>query len=902
MPDWEAKIRERLAPLRLEAEIVEELSQHLNDFYQRLLAEGATPGEAYQQTLLELDQGELAELRPRNGGSIVLAPAPSAGNAARTLALLNDLWQDVRFAFRGLRKQPGFALLAILALSLGIGAATVGFGVVENLLFDPYPYKGADRLVTMTIHDVKAEGTQGRTSLLLPEFLDYRQKNHVFDDMVGSYNSRFVLSGKTGAQTFLGSYVTPNTFEFFGVPPLLGRGITEEDGKPGAPPVFVMNYRLWQERFGGDPKILNTVFILNDQPRTLVGIMPPRFQAYGTRLWVPITMDSGSTGNPQGFPPSSLWAVGRLKPGVDLQTAAADLNVLGQQLSKTYRKYYPPAFVVLVRTLNDFVMGNFKGMLYTLLAAVLLLLLIACSNVAHLLLARASARDREIAVRASIGASPGRLVRQLMAESFVLAAAGLIGGCALAYLGLKAVVATIPQGPLPAEAVVGLNPVVLSLSLGITFLVTFLCGLAPALHAVRGELPSRLASGGRGVDGARRHGKFRAGLVVGEIAISLVLLTGAGLMMRSFLALLNVDLGFNPERVLFAEIDLAKTGDHKLEQQKLFFQQALARVRAIPGVTDAAETSSVPGLLEGGFAPIDVPGLTHSEHWAALMDFCSEDYFRTLGLQLQQGRIFTGSELDSAAQVAVINHTLAAKYFGKADPVGRKIKVIGFDRFPREHHSSDLFEIIGVVKDFKNRGPRIPAEPQAFVPYTISTIGFRVIIVRSAVKPESLAPELRRVIWSVDPHVALATSGLVRHYLDLTSFSVPHFGSIFLGMFAGIGLVLAAIGIFSVMAYTVALQTHEVGIRMALGAQRGDVLRMMLLKGLRLIAAGVIGGLFASYALTRFLASQLWGVSTSDSWTYSAVVVLTIIAGVAACFLPARRATQVDPLIAIRCE
>lgn len=905
-PDWEEKIRERLAPLRLnparEAEMIEELAQHLNDCHKALLSEGAMPEEAYQAALLELEQGDLAELKSRRTVSgIVLEPAPRHGNITRVAAILIHFWLDMRFAIRTLRKQPGFALLAILALALGIGSATVGFGVVENLLVAPYPYKGAGRIVTMTIHDSKAPENQGRSWLLLHEFLDYQQKNHVFDDMVGSYNSQFVYTGHGGAETFLGSYVTSNTFEFFGIPARLGRGITPEDAKPGAPPVFVMNYRIWQERFGGDPAILNTVFVLNDQPRTLVGIMPPRFQAYGTRLWVPITADSVAADSHDPSMTPALWALGRMKPGVSPQNVAADLTLLGKQLSKTYPKNYPPEFVVLVHGLNDFVMGNFKGMLYALMAAVMMLLLIACSNVANLLLARASKRDKEIAVRAAIGASPARLVSQLMAESFALAAAGLIAGCVLAYLGLKVIVATIPQGPLPDEAVIGLNPAVLAVSLGITFLVTCLCGLAPALHAVRGELPSRLASTSRTPVDALRHGKFRAALVIGEVAISLVLLTGAGLMLRSFMALAAVDLGFNPQQIVFAQLFPAKPGSHQLEHQKLFFQQVLERVQAIPGVTSAAETSSVPALSGGGFARIDVPGLTHAENWGALMDFCSEDYFRTLGLQLQRGRVLTKNDVDSASQVAVINHALVAKYFGKIDPLGKRITFVGFDQIPGEPHSPD-FEIVGVVSDFKNRELRIPTEPQAFVPYTTSTMGQRNIVVRSAVKPESLLPDLRRAIWAVDSNMALGASGSVEHWLDRTSFSVPHFGSLFLGTFAGAGLSLAAIGIFSVMAYTVSLQTHELGIRMALGAQRGNLLRLMLLKGMRLIAAGVIVGLVASYTLTRFLASQLWGVSANDSRTYVAVVMVMIATGTAACFLPARKATQVDPLIAIRCE
>jgi predicted permease len=391
-----------------EAEIVEELSQHLEDIYERLLREGAAPDSAYHEALAELSKGVPAEWRLRRTGA---TPVHAATKMNRIATVLSDFWQDVRCILRSLKQQRSFALLAILALSVGIGCTTVGFGVVENLLFDPYPYKGADRMATFAIHDVKAAPKVARSRVTGPEFLDYQKQNHVFDDIVGSYNSQTVYSSPDGAETFWGAYVTANTFEFFDVAPLLGHWITPDDGKPGAPPVFVMNYRLWQERFGGDRSILGKVYTINDQPRTLVGIMPPRFQAYGARVWLPITLASSVPPSAATHTEGSLLMLGRLKPGATLQSAAADLTVVARQISKVYVDQYPPEFVVQTRTLNDAVMGNFKGMLYALMAAVFMLLLIACSNVANLLLARATSRDKEIAVRMSIGASAGRLVR-----------------------------------------------------------------------------------------------------------------------------------------------------------------------------------------------------------------------------------------------------------------------------------------------------------------------------------------------------------------------------------------------------------------------------------------------------------------------------------------------------------
>ncbi|HKD45927.1 MAG TPA: ABC transporter permease [Candidatus Angelobacter sp.] len=908
MPDWDAKIREQLAPLGLdpsrEAEIVEELAQHLDDSYRTLLREGLTPEEARQAALLELERKAPGDLRfPSTGLAALSFPptSPSQGWALGAGRVVIDLWRDLRFAVRSLKKQPGFTVLAVLTLSLGIGATTVGFGVVENLLFEAYPYKGANRMVLFAFHNLKAPRNERRVGRLsIADFLEYQKNNHVFDGMVGWYSGWIVYTGQGGSEDFRGAYVTPNTFEFLGVPALLGRGITLDDGKPGAPPVFVMNYRLWQERFGGDTAILGKVFTLDDQPKTLVGIMPPRFQMYGARIWLPLTLTSSGAMSAGNRITGWLFVLGRLKPKVSMRSAAADLDVIARQLSKVYVEDYPAEFAVVMGQLNDAVLGNFKATLYALMAAVSMLLLIACSNVANLLLARATMRDREMAIRSSIGASPGRLVRQLLVESFVLAGAGLAGGCFLAYWGLKAVVATIPPDPIPESAVIGLNPAVLWLSVGVALVTTLLCGLAPALHALRGDLPGRLAASGRSSADASGKRKLRAGLVVAEVAISLVLLTGAGLMVRTLLSLTRVSLGLDPSTILFAQLSTRNVNYDKVEQQKAFFRQLLERVRAMPAVNSVAVSSSAPLITTDGSSEIQIPGKEHEQKWESHLEFCSEDYFRTVGLKMIRGRALQVSDIDSARQVAVVNQALAKLYFGDDDPVGRRIR---FTLLNHEARRITDFEIVGVVSDFKNQGVRNATEPQTFLPYTISTIGTRFVLVNTALDPpEDLRPALRRAIGAVDPGMPMGISGSIGDWLRATSYKAPRFGVVVLGAFAGIGLALAIVGIFSLMAYTVSLQTHEVGIRMALGAERGDILRMVVSNGLRLIVAGVVAGLFLSLILTRFLSSQLWGVSANDSWTYIAVVTISVAAGVAACILPARRATEVDPLIAIRCE
>lgn len=809
---------------------------------------------------------------------------------------INWLWQDVRYTVRNLTKHPEFTLLAVLTLGLGIGATTIGFGVVENILFDPYPYKGANRLTTLTIHDVKVAGNMGRSALSVAEFLEYQKENHVFEDMAGSYDQNIVYTGNGAAQQFLGAYVTPNTFQFFGIQPLLGRGITPEDGNPDAQPVFVMNYKLWKEQFGGDANILGTAFTLNGEARVLVGIMPPRFQAYGVSVWLPLVMKRSGPNEAQALP-YYLWVIGRRKPGISMEAAAADLTLVAQEQAKVHPKDYPAKFTVLTRGLNEFVMGDFRTVLITLMTAVLMLLLIACSNVANLLLARATTRDREVAIRAAIGASRQRLLVQFFVESFVLSLAGAAVGVLFAYYGLAATVAYIPRGPLPDEAVIGLNPAVLLLTLSLTTITTFICGLAPALHAVRGGLRERLNQNWETGTGFWQ-GKFRSLLVIVEVSLSVVLLVGASLMLRSVIILTRVDLGFNPSQILYTAV-VPATGQNTNEQKKPFFQQALQRIKALPGVTAAAETSTQPPL--GGFrSPMVVLGQSDpATRRTAMFDLCSEGYFETMGVQLQRGSLFTSQDVDSARPVAVVNQTLARNYFGKDDPIGQKIKLMIFDRIPDAPHDT-YFEIIGVVSDFRNQGLHDPTMPEAFLPFTISGMGNRAILTKTTLDPNGMLPKVREAIQATNAGVAVSQAGSIEELLELSAYKAPRFALLSLSIFAGIGLTLILVGVFSVMSYNVLLEKHEIGIRMALGAERSKILQGVIRKGLRLIVIGIFLGLLASYSFTHFLASLIKDISPLDPWTLSVVAAIMVIVGFSACLLPALRATKVDPLIAIR--
>ena len=807
------------------------------------------------------------------------------------------LWQDLRYGIRGFRKDLTFTLLGIFALGLGIGATTIIFSIVDNILIEPLPYHDSDRMTNFFVRDVKQARANdfGRGMYTMPEYLAFKEQNHVFDDVVGTSNLDVLYTDREGTKQFRGGDVTTNLFQFLGIKPLLGRTIIPDDGRAGAAPVVELSYKVWRDEFNSDANIIGTTVKLNGEQRTVIGVMPPRFRFGDLDMWLPLTYSSNDT---TMF--HRVWVLARRKPGVSLQAAAADLDVVARRLAPQFPKDYPAKFEIKTVSLIETVVGQFRVMLFALVAAVGMLLLIACSNVANLLLARASAREKEIAIRASLGAGRFRIVRQLLAESFTLAAAGCILGYLLAFGGLKGVVAAIPEGIVPAEAVISLNLNVLAFSIAITFATTLLCGLAPALHAVRGDLQNRLRDSGKGTSTGFAHGKFRSGLVVAQVGLSIVLLVGAGLMMRSLFALQHVDLGLNPVNILVARTPLPKGHYETAEQKRVFFRQVLQKISSLPGVVAATETSTLPPY--GGIgSEVTVPGKTHAEKWEALFQLCSEGYFPTLGLKLQRGRLLSESDVESARHVAVINQTLAHNFFGSDDPIGRSVKFNFLDTVADAPHDT-YFEIIGIVADAKNRGLQESPMPEAFLPYSITGTFERGVLVRTSVEPLSMLMSVRREIWSVDRGVALTFTGSLEDYLRRFSYSQPRFGLIVFGAFASMGLMLVAIGIFSIMAYTVSLQTREIGIRMALGAQRGLVLIMVLRRSLLLISMGIIAGEAVSLGLTRLVQSQIWGVSAHDPATFGAVLALLVTVGIAASLVPARRATRVDPLVALRYE
>ena len=894
MSGWLHRLsHKRLAEMELDAE----LRFHLDQSVRGYVAAGLSPEEARRRANLAL------------GG---LEQVKQDCREARFENRVEDFLRDFRNALRALYKDRRFALVAVFALALGIGATTVMFSVFYHVVVDPLPYRDFQHLVVIDLHDLAAPAHDiARYHYTIPEFLAIRDQNQVFEDIVANYQLDVLYRDGNGTRRFLGGYVTTNGFELLGVPPLLGRVFSSDDDRPGAPLVFMMNYQLWQTEFHGDEKILGQSFLLNGKPRTLVGIMPQRFNGYGSSLWLPLSLRPGADG--AVFPvhnPEVLWACARLRKGVSLQAATADVDAILHRMAQANPgELYPRQFKMVVRTLLDFVVGDFSRILYIMFAAVSMLLLIACGNVANLLLARATVREKEIALRAALGAGRGRLIRQLLLESILLGGAACLAGCLLAYFGLKGLVAIIPHGPsadlfhgrIPEETVIGLNPAVLLFAAGIALLTTLICGLAPVLHAVRGNFELRMFGSGKGVGGGFQHGKFRNGLVVAQVALSMVLLTGAGLMMRSFFALTHAELGFNPERMLYAWVSTAQDGKYETAvKKKVFYDQVLQRVKRLPGVVDATISFDAPPLGGAG-SYILIPGKQLPKHSASGIDLCSETYFQTLGVRLLRGRLLSQEDVVSAKTVAVVNEAFVSAYFGSENILGQKIKFTILDELPETPHDA-YFEIIGVVSDFKNRGLLEPPRPDAFIPYSISGFGDRSILATTDVDPNKLLAGLQREIWAVDPSAAVTHGGSMRDFIGESEYTGPRFELIVMGVFAGIGLALALLGIFCVMAYSVALRTQEIGVRVALGAQRGNVVAMVLWQGLRLISIGILIGVLASLGLTRFLAGQIAGVSVSDPLIYCVVAILFLAVGLVACLLPARRAARLDSLVALRYE
>ncbi len=869
-------------------ELSEEIREHLEEKIEELVAGGMSRKEATLAGRREFGNVTLAE---------------EDGREVWRWVALENFFADLRFGARMLRKSVGFTLVAVTAMALGIGFSATIFSVFYNGVLHPFPYKDAERLTAIGVRDPKNATQEFRDMFHLDEVRAFREHNHSFNDIVSYSNWDVNYTHNGVSEPVHGCMMTPNAMDFWGVTPLLGRGLTEEDSKPGAAPVVLLNYQYWKKTFQEDPGILGKSLILHGEARMVIGVMPPRFMLYGAGVYVPMNWNRPEPTREEsmeGGAPMYYFATGKLKRGVSLATAAAEMQSLAQPLVALHREDYPEGFQMTAKSMSDAIVGNFKQTLILLIVAVALLLLISSSNVASLLLTHHSARAREISLRAALGASRGRLIRQLFVESMILGAMGCAAGSFLAYLGNLAI-KFIPGIEVPGEADITLNLPVLYFAVGLSLLTTLIFGLSPTLFAMRRDLRTNLQTTGMNVNASKSGARVRAGLVVGQVGLSMLLLVFAGLMIRSFLAMTGVDLGMRTQNLFIGRIHFPQKQYDSAESKRQYFEKVLPRISAIPGVTNAVVTLGVPVLFCPSVDDVTIPGKPHDKKWNTCFEAVSEKYFQTLDLQLLKGRLLTEADIAGGRRVAVVNRALVNAYLGNDDPIGRQIKFNEFDQIPQLPHDA-YFEIVGVVNDFRNDGIDRPIRPEAFCPYTFSGFDDRTLAVRTPSNPGAFVNTIQQILADADANIMLIEPGSLDQMLQKYSFVKPKFRLISFGTCAGIGMGLALIGLFGVMAYSVALQTHELGVRMALGAQSGNILRLVLRKGLILVGTGVVLGLVASSFSVHILKSQLWGVSAFDPGTFVLAPLALLAVGLLACYLPARRATRVDPLIALRYE
>jgi predicted permease len=864
---------------RHDDELDTEIREHLEMLTDKFVAQGMTREEAARAAHVKFGNSTLLHEERRE---------------LQTLTSVEALWLDLRHALRTIWRSRGFAGVSIATLALGIGSATAIFSVVDNVLLAPFPYKGAGRIVFPRIHGADQDEDGGRQGYTANEVLEIADSNHVFEGVVATKEDLVLYKYGEGTEQLYGAHVTPGAFEFFGMPALHGRVLQPGDYEPGAPPVFVMRYKTWKEKFNGDLSLLDKTFILNGTARTLVGVTPPRFAWYDAEVYIPEKLMRGAGTGPGGYP--GWFLVGRLKPGVSRQQAEADLTLIGKRIATFYPKAYPAQFTILIKHIGETVIGRFAATLYTVLAAVGLLLLIACSNVANLMLARATTREKEFALRTALGAKRARLIRLLMTESLVLALAGAALGVLVAWGGLKLLVVTMPQNLIPAETVIQLNAPVLAFALGMAMLTPLIFGLAPAWQSSRLDCNESLRDTGKGVSGGFRGKRFRDMVVVGEVALSLVLLIGAGLLMRSFVAMREVNLGLRADHVFQTLMILPEERYKTPEQVTRFVRPLLAQLKALPGVVDAAESSSLPPY-GGGDSKMDIAGKTHTDDWRTLFQRVSQEYFSTLRMEVRNGRTFSEAEVNDARKVVVVNETFVRKYLSQDNPIGQHVRLANL-----EGVADPSFEIIGVVADVTNRGLQAPIDPELWMPYSMTAMQPRVLILRTVQDPGPMVDVVRKQVWATDSGVALAYSSTLEDFIGERMYAGPRFGFVLMTIFGCVGLFLVTVGVYSVLAYSTARKTHEIGIRMALGAKGADVLQLVVGTGLRLVVGGIAIGLVISLMLARVIGNELVGIQSYDPITLTATTLLLTVTALAASWLPARRAARVDPVIALRYE
>jgi putative ABC transport system permease protein len=803
---------------------------------------------------------------------------------------VGTLLQDLRYGFRLLRKRPGFTFVTVLTLALGIGANTAIFSVVNATLLKPLPYGQPERVMTIWQNDLK--GGVEREDVSPANFLDYRERNQVFEEMAAIEPYSHSLTGEGEPESFKSWAVTEGFFRTLGANALHGRTFVPEEHQRGNARAVVIGHGLWQRRFGGDPSLVGRQFILNGQPHTVVGVMPPEFQyPEGREMWVP---RYALAGDAQMRGTTYLRAVGRLKSGVTPEQARADMTRVAEALGREYPQTNG-AMGVTVVPLPEQLTGHIRPALMALLAAVGLVLLIACANVANLLLARGLEREREFAVRTALGAGRARLVRQLVTESFVLALAGGAAGVLLSRWIIDLILAFTPEGLLGARQVV-VDARVLAFAAAAAVATSFVFGLLPSLQSSKPNLTGALKEGGRTGAGSLSRHRLRGALVVAEVAMSLVLLVGAGLLIRSFVRLLRVDPGFAAGRIAALEVHV--WGKYRTpEERRAFFDDTLSRVSALPGVEAAGAASSLPFIQMDSAAPFTIegrPAPAPGEEPSAYSITATTDYFRAMNIPLREGRTFQTSDREETTTVAVVNETMARRHWPGESPVGR--------RFTVDWEGQPVtLEIVGVVGDVRHRGLDAEPRPEFFIPHAQDSSGSMIYVVRTTTDPRALLPSVKSAIWAVNKDIPFDRA-VTMEQLMTKSLGERRFTLLLLGSFALLSLVLAGVGLYGLVSFSTSQRTHEIGVRLALGAARRDIFRLVVGQGMLLTFAGVGIGVVAALAATRLISGLLFGVSALDPATYAAVALLLSAVSLLACYLPARRATKVDPMEALRYE
>lgn len=808
------------------------------------------------------------------------------------LMLTGQFAEDIRIGMRSLLKRPGFAAVAAGSLALGIGAATAMYSVIHAVIIDPFPYKDVDRLTSILVRDL--ENRRSRTYYYVDQYLEFARRSTIFEGVIASTISDVLWTGSGEPRNLRGNHVTMNTFDVMGVPPLIGRVIVPQDAAPGAEPVAILGYRFWQRQFGGDPAVLGRRLTLNGIVRTVVGVMPPRFMWRGADVYLPVIFHTGQV--TEGV--RSVHVLGRLKPGVSVAQSEADLRPIVADLARQSPTEFPEKWRVSLLSFKETFPSGIREQLWILFGAVGLLLLISCVNVSNLLLSKATSRAREMAVRASLGATRARVIRQLLAESLVLSAAGGLLGVALAFAGLKGILAMVPPGTIPDEAEVAINAPVLLFTIGLCFTASIIFGLAPAFHMAGRDPIQTLRLGGRGDTGSFRQRLLRSGLVVGEVALSLMLLVAAGLMTRTLARLTSLDLPVAPDRVLLMNIPLSDQRYPTLERRNAFAANLLERVRRVPGVTAAAVNTGVHPLIGWGMS-VDTPGSPKPDNRPSRFNMVSDGYLAAMHIPLARGRALNEVDVTNAARVAMVNESFAARYYSAGTVLGRVIRVPRLTTVPFTLKDTS-FEIVGVVRDTANDIENDRVQPEIYIPYTVTGMAGWLIVIGS--HPEALTNPVRSQVYAIDPEQPVSRERTLEKLLDEWVYSRPKFSLLLFGIFAIFGLALSLLGIYGVISHGVSQRTQEIGIRIALGAGFFDVMRMILGRGAALLGLGIVIGLAGSLASVRILANQLFRMSVFDPVSFIGVAVLLFTAGLGACFWPARRAAKVDPLTALRYE